>query len=1151
MKPKKIISAVLAAAITLGSVTAYSVLSPNWGLSAENGGESELEAPLADEDVVEVASAGDLTTIEAGKTYRLTGDVELSGTVNVNAANVTLDLNGHELSVPESFVPNNALVVTAADFKLTDSSDAKDGVFLSKDSKNAKGYMINIVGGTMTVDGGTVRPEAANMSSIRVKAGTFTLAGGTIEKTKGPHATLIKLEDKDGSGEKGVFNMTGGTLSCTIPTSDATSGNMDFIATPETSVGSTEDTLDDGVSYGTVIHCYGDVNITGGKVVGVIWACNFGGQVNPTDVKVGGTTEMEGDFLLGPVSDRYGTNFSETTVTVDGGTYNIGLLYNSNMKKGNGSDSDASLLGEIEFKSGNVSITHTILPDEFPDSVQAGITIGEDVELTVNSEITEAYEDLFDSIMPAGKKMMDTDGDGVDEMVDADVFTLTIPSEYVNGQCAVLDPNDGWKQIADSSSPIVIFTAGDQLAIQAWNDYGYKAAGLKAVYGDPETELTLGEGGQCTMPADNVTVTCTFEPMTVHEITLNYDDTKGSAEYEAAAPEGTYGDPDALMIEGDEITVSAAPAKGYELDEITASYNDGAEDVDIELAENKFTLPDADVEITVTFTAVDYSVNLAEPTNGSADVDKTTANIGDTVSVTDIEAEDGYELDTITVVYIEDGKAAVLDITEDKSFEMPAADVAVIVTFKESAPAKTPHKVEVDKEVKNGTVTVDKTTASVGDTVTVSATPAEGYKLGSVTVSYEDADGTKTVAPKDGKTFTMPDADVTVSAEFEAIAYKINITVPENGTVKTEPAAEAKTGEEVTVTAEPKEGYELDKITAADKDGKAVEVKEGKFVMPASDVTVTAAFKAKTVTPPPAEETTYKVNITVPENGTVKADPVEAKAGDTVTLTVEANEGYELDKLAVTDKDGKEVEVKDNKFVMPASDVTVTAAFKAKTVTPPPAEDTYKVNITVPENGKVTADPVEAKAGDTVTLTVEANEGFELDKLTVTDKDGKEIEVKDGTFVMPASDVTVTVTFKEKAVETDPITPVTPSQGGGSSFVSPPSAPAPSTPATTTAASTTAAPVVTQAPSVTDNGSAAVTTAPAETSGSNAAPAAPANNGESGSNAEGGSANANSSAGNANGSASPEDKNVATGISLALIPTAAAAIAIFICKRKK
>ncbi len=72
------------------------------------------------------------------------------------------------------------------------------------------------------------------------------------------------------------------------------------------------------------------------------------------------------------------------------------------------------------------------------------------------------------------------------------------------------------------------------------------------------------------------------------------------------------------------------------------------------------------------------------------------------------------------------------------------------------------------------------------------------------------------------------------------------------------------------------------------------------------------------------------------ENGSIKIDKDSASKGSTVTITVTPDEGYETDKVTVTDKNGKEIEVTDKgdgkyTFTMPATGVDVTADFKEAT----------------------------------------------------------------------------------------------------------------------------------------------------------------------------------------------------------------------------
>ena len=73
--------------------------------------------------------------------------------------------------------------------------------------------------------------------------------------------------------------------------------------------------------------------------------------------------------------------------------------------------------------------------------------------------------------------------------------------------------------------------------------------------------------------------------------------------------------------------------------------------------------------------------------------------------------------------------------------------------------------------VKNGTVTVNPTTAKAGATVTVTVKPADGYQLSTIQVLDKDGKEVKLTDKGDGKyTFTMPASKVDVKAAFAEAA---------------------------------------------------------------------------------------------------------------------------------------------------------------------------------------------------------------------------------------------------------------------------------------------------------------------------------------------------------------------------------------------
>jgi len=82
--------------------------------------------------------------------------------------------------------------------------------------------------------------------------------------------------------------------------------------------------------------------------------------------------------------------------------------------------------------------------------------------------------------------------------------------------------------------------------------------------------------------------------------------------------------------------------------------------------------------------------------------------------------------------------------------------------------AATTYTVTVDSTITHGTITASPTTAAEGDTVTLTVTPDTDYSLASATLKVSD--GTNeielTSGANDTYTFTMPAANVTVSARF-------------------------------------------------------------------------------------------------------------------------------------------------------------------------------------------------------------------------------------------------------------------------------------------------------------------------------------------------------------------------------------------------
>ena len=113
--------------------------------------------------------------------------------------------------------------------------------------------------------------------------------------------------------------------------------------------------------------------------------------------------------------------------------------------------------------------------------------------------------------------------------------------------------------------------------------------------------------------------------------------------------------------------------------------------------------------------------------------------------------------------------------------------------------------------------------------------------------------------------------------------------------------------------------------------------------------------------------------------------------------------------------------------VSAACTVTVTTYTSGGGSSDDDSDPTY--SVTLPKNvkgGEVKTSHRYAEQGNTVTITVDPDKGYELDELTVTDSKGKELDLTDKgngkyTFKMPGTRVEVEVSFK--LIETEPEAP--------------------------------------------------------------------------------------------------------------------------------
>lgn len=151
--------------------------------------------------------------------------------------------------------------------------------------------------------------------------------------------------------------------------------------------------------------------------------------------------------------------------------------------------------------------------------------------------------------------------------------------------------------------------------------------------------------------------------------------------------------------------------------------------------------------------------------------------------------------------------------------------------------------------VTGGTLSATPSEASAGTEVTITATPDKGYEFNNDWI-VTNAETSEAITVTGGK-FTMPAADVNVTASFKQLSYAITANPAENGTyivkVGGEEVSSAVYGAKVLLEPIPAEGYICDGWTVVDAESNSVYVNNNSFTMPASAVTISTSFSLKPV----------------------------------------------------------------------------------------------------------------------------------------------------------------------------------------------------------------------------------------------------------------------------------------------------------------
>lgn len=615
------------------------------------------------------------------------------------------------------------------------------------------------------------------------------------------------------------------------------------------------------------------------------------------------------------------------------------------------------------------------------------------------------------------------------------------------------------------SSDLSFAPKGTHINIVARPNAGYEFKEWKVVSGSPNISGLNQAVNSFLMPAGNVTLKAIFEytgqtPLVTYTVTVQNDGNGNAFANITSAEQGTT------------VTLTATPNTGYKFKEWQVVNGS------VTIKDNKFTMPAGDVTVKAVFEKVtpvtvtgitakdkiydgktdadldisNYKLTLEGGTEvsglslsiGTATAAFADANVGKnkTVTVTGSFVLTGTDADKYTLVQPSGLTANITTCTTVVDTTNKTQQVALGVGQFDG-----PHFIGVNGEAATGDVTYSCGTVNNGTadavksylaTLAANETAAINYTF-TGTGNYAGASVNGTI----NITIVPLSFSISVNGRDETVNGGNAMTLKENPTygdtwaeiVTIKDGIVAKSGDNIctngtytlNVTGKPDAGDNqtfkvLFSGTVGQKLYENVEVCNGHVNIAKKELTVKPA------------DVSVSVGAAVPE---LKLDFVGLVAGDT-------QEPAETPAFEVRKSDNTVIALAEAVKIAGTYTIEWTNADAANltndnynitlqttgTLTVRTAGgdggggiSSYSITVEPAENGEVTADRKSASYGSTVTITVEPDKGYDLESLTVIDRNGKEVKLTEKTgkytFTMPASGVTVKATFTEDHFFTD------------------------------------------------------------------------------------------------------------------------------------
>ncbi len=463
---------------------------------------------------------------------------------------------------------------------------------------------------------------------------------------------------------------------------------------------------------------------------------------------------------------------------------------------------------------------------------------------------------------------------------------------------ATAEPQNAGRVAVTSEHGVI----GDVIGLSAESEGGYRFKEWQVVSGNVSIDDSSSASTYFTMGSENVEVKAIFEE--IHAIAVTVEG-EGTA---SASPDE--------QSNGNSVELFAEPSEGYEFDHWEVMYPDYISIDDPNSASTHFTMGSENVDIKAVFEAIQYNVTtMVDPEDSGHAIANPDTAAKNTIVELSATPNEGYRFNHWEVI---EGEANIDDLQSATThFTMQSGDVKVKAVFENT------YNVTALVEGE-GTVSVIPPSGPNGADIHIVATPGSGYvfdhwELISGNITIDDSRSAST-------SFAMGSENVVVKAVFEKI-HNVSITViPQNGGMAATNPTSGLTGDEISLTATPEQGYQFKEwrvvsggITISDPFNA-----QTSFSLGENDVVIEAVFEA-----------VYGVKTSVEGEGTAIAIPISGVQGTTVTLKATPNEGYQFREWEVVSGKAEIANPKSNitTFNLEDENVEVKAVFDEIVIT--------------------------------------------------------------------------------------------------------------------------------------------------------------------------------------------------------------------------